>query len=59
VTDSTEGKSVPTPTLPDPQEFYQHLHELARRAIRIVLEQVMREELDLFIGIGWGECERA
>jgi hypothetical protein len=49
VTDSTEGKSVPTPTLPDPQEFYQHLHELARRAIRIVLEQVMREKLDLFI----------
>src|SRR5437763_1918011 len=56
VTDSTEGKSAPTPTLPDPQEFYQRLRQPARGAIRIVLEQVMREELDLFIGVNWGEC---
>ncbi len=41
-TDSTERQSPPA--LPDPQEFQQHLRELARGAIRIVLEAVMREE---------------
>jgi putative transposase len=53
VTDSTEGQSVPT--LPEPQEFQQHIRELARGAIRIVLEAVMREELDALIGVAWGE----
>jgi transposase-like protein len=28
---------------------------LARGAIRLVLEDVMREELDALIGVGWGE----
>ena len=52
-TDSTEGQSAPA--LPDQQEFHQHLRELARSAIRIVLEGVMREELDALIGVAWGE----
>jgi putative transposase len=51
--DSTEGQSAPA--LPTPQHFQQHLRELARGAIRIVLEDVMREELDALIGVGWGE----
>jgi putative transposase len=51
--DSTEGQ--PAPGLPSQQEFQQHLRELARRGIRIVLEGVMREELDALIGVGWGE----
>jgi putative transposase len=51
--DSREGQSAPP--LPDQQEFHQHLRELARRAIRIVVEGVMREELDALIGVGWGE----
>jgi putative transposase len=51
--DSTEGQSAPA--LPTPQQFQQHLRELARGAIRIVLEDVMREELDALIGVGWGE----
>ena len=45
----------PTPTLPDQQEFQQRLRGLARGAIRILLEAVMREELDALIGVGWGE----
>src|SRR2546421_2609617 len=42
------------PPLPNQQTFQQYLRELARRAIRVVLEDVMREELDALIGVGWG-----
>jgi transposase-like protein len=51
--DSTQGQSAPA--LPDQDEFRQHLRELARGAIRVLLEDVMREELDALIGVGWGE----
>jgi putative transposase len=50
--DSTEGQAAPG--LPDQQHFQQYLRELARGAIRVVLEGVMREELDALIGVGWG-----
>jgi hypothetical protein len=40
------------PPLPDQDEFRQHVRELARGAIRVVLEDVMREELDALIGVG-------
>ena len=46
------------PPLPDQQTFQQYLRELARGAIRVVLEAVMREELDALIGVGWGESSR-
>ena len=36
----------PVPGLPEQQDFRQHLRELAIAGIRIVLDQVMREELD-------------
>src|SRR5437763_2421326 len=42
--------------LPEQQTFQQYLRELARGAIRIVLEDVMREELNALIGVGCGEC---
>jgi putative transposase len=42
--------------LPEQQEFHQHLRALAQSAVRTVIETVMREELDAFIGVGWGEC---
>src|SRR6202162_3222724 len=38
------------------QAFHQHLRTLAQSAVRTVLELVMREELDAFIGAAWGEC---
>jgi transposase-like protein len=37
-------------------EFHQHLRALAQSAVRTVLELVMREELDAFIGAAWREC---
>src|SRR5512135_1244012 len=53
VPDSTQGQSAPA--LPDQDEFRQHLRELARGAIRVVLEDVMHEELDALNGVGWEE----
>ena len=44
------------PLLPEQQEFHQHLRALAQSAVRTVIELVMREELDAFIGAAWGEC---
>src|SRR5215467_5741497 len=45
-----------SPVLPDPQVFHQYLRTPAQSAVRVVIETVMREELDLFIGAAWGEC---
>ena len=50
---STQEQTAPP--LPDQQAFQQYLRELARSAIRVVLEDVMREELDVLIGVDWGE----
>ncbi len=45
-----------SPVLPDQQVFHQYLRTLAQSAVRVVIETVMREELDQFIGAAWGEC---
>ena len=45
-----------TPLPPEQHEFQQHLRALAQSAVRTVIELVMREELDAFIGAAWGEC---
>jgi putative transposase len=50
---STQKQTAPA--LPEQQTFQQYLRELARGAMRVVLEGVMREELDALIGVGWGE----
>jgi putative transposase len=50
---STSDQS--SPVLPEQQVFHQYLRTLAQSAVRIVIEAVMREELDQFIGAGWGE----
>jgi transposase-like protein len=50
---STQERTAPA--LPDPYAFQQYLRELARGAIRVVLEDMMREELDTLIGVSWGE----
>jgi putative transposase len=51
--DSTQEQIAPG--LPDQQTFQQYLRELARAGLRMVLEAVMREELDAVIGASWGE----
>src|SRR5256885_2233270 len=48
--------SASPPQLPEQQEFQQHLRALAQSAVRTVIELVMRQELDAFIGAAWGEC---
>ena len=45
-----------SPALPEQQVFHHYLRTLAQSAVRIVIETVMREELDQFIGASWGEC---
>jgi putative transposase len=50
------SKSEPSsPLLPEQHEFHQHLRALAQSAVRTVIELVMREELDAFLGAAWGE----
>jgi putative transposase len=50
------SKSEPSPpVLPEQQAFQQHLRALTQSAVRTVIEMVMREELDAFIGAAWGE----
>src|SRR5436190_18046319 len=57
-TTTTSPSSTPEqtiPPLPDQQTFRQYVRELARGAIRVAVEDVMREELDALIGAAWGE----
>lgn len=53
------SKSEPTSQpLPEQQEFHQHLRAQAQSVVRTLIELVMREELDSFLGAAWGECSR-
>lgn len=40
---------------PDQYTFHEHLRALTRDAVRVVIEEVMREELKQFLGAAWGE----
>ena len=42
--------------MPDAQEFRQRMRNLAVSAMRVVIEEVMREELEQCLGAAWGEC---
>ena len=58
---TTSNSSVSTlesssPVLPQQEEFRQHLRCLAVSAVQVLIEQVMREELEQCIGASWGEC---
>jgi putative transposase len=59
---STTSKADPftseqaSPVLPEQHTFHEHLRALTRSAVRVVIEEVMREELKLFLGAAWGEC---
>ncbi len=50
---STQESS--SPALPEPEEFREHLRRLAVSAVQVLIEQVMREELEQCIGASWGE----
>lgn len=41
--------------LPGEDVFHQHLRELIRGATRVVMEEIMQEELSLFLGAARGE----
>ena len=42
--------------MPDEQEFRQRMRNLAVSAMRVLIEEVMREELEMCVGAAWGEC---
>src|SRR5207302_4094505 len=54
---SSEGSTSQSssPLVPEQEEFRQHLRRLAVSAVQVLLEQVMREELEQCIGASWGE----
>ncbi|BCL83565.1 IS256 family transposase [Ktedonobacteria bacterium brp13] len=56
-TSTSEGSTQQSssPTLPEQDEFRQHLRHLAVSAVQVLIEQVMREELEQCIGASWGE----
>jgi len=45
-----------SPVVLEQEEFRKHLRQLAVSAVQVLLEQVMREELEQCIGASWGEC---
>src|SRR5437868_7326266 len=55
---SSEGSTSQSssPLVPEQEEFRQHLRRLAVSAVQVLLEQVMREELEQCLGASWGEC---
>src|SRR5689334_7866792 len=58
ITSSPEGSTAlsSSPIALDQEEFRQHLRCLAVSAVQVLLEQVMREELEQRLGASWGEC---
>jgi putative transposase len=42
--------------MPDEQDFRHHMRNLAVSAMRVLIEAVMREELEQCLGAQWGEC---
>jgi transposase-like protein len=53
---SSESSTPEVVPWPEQEEFRQHLRRLAVSAVQVLLEQVMREELEQCIGATWGEC---
>ena len=45
-----------SPSLLEPEAFHQYLRTQIREATRVVMEEIMREELTQFIGAVWGQC---
>lgn len=58
---TTLTPTPPTAESSSPQEvvqqaFHQQLRAHKRAAVRLVMEEIMREELTQFVGAQWGEC---
>jgi putative transposase len=51
----TTSVSVSPSDVPSQESFHQHLRELIRGATRVVMEEIMQEEITLFLGAQWGE----
>jgi putative transposase len=54
-TDPSTSKQE-TPSLPDQHAFHAHLRALTRSAVRVVIEEVMREELEQSPSSGLGRA---
>ena len=54
-TSEVSTQQPPSSPLPEQEEFRQHLRRLAVSAVQVLIEQVMREELEQCIGASWGE----
>src|SRR5260370_18192938 len=52
---TSERKLTTEADLARQKEFHQHLRELIRGATRVVMEEIMREELTQFLQAEWGE----
>ena len=56
-TSTSEGSMAESSSaLLEQEAFRQHLRHLAVSAVQVLLEQVMREELEQCVGASWGEC---
>ncbi len=58
ITSASEGSTgeALSTVLSEQEAFHQHLRRLAVSAVQVLLEHVMREELEQCIGASWGEC---
>jgi len=57
---TTSASEVSTPEStsavpPEQENFRQYLRDLAVSTVQVLIEQVMREELEQCIGASWGE----
>jgi transposase-like protein len=58
ITSASEATKVESSDqkMPDEQEFRQRMRNLAVGAMRVLIEEVMREELEQCLCAEWGEC---
>lgn len=58
ITSTSEATKVESSghKVPDELEFRHYMRNLAVKAMRVLIEDVMREELEQCLGAAWGEC---
>lgn len=55
-THQSHPETVSISPLSTPEDFHQYLRAQIREATRMVMEEIMQEELTQFVGATWGEC---